>query len=276
MRHVGKMSTLFSAAMMLLLVCSEALAQVNQGAGEVQRGGRLGARPRAQGTTAPARERTVLRPTQGAMNADHHIAAILALGNMQEVALGNFASQQSQSEQVRSFAQQMVKDHGQMLQKLQPFAPDFVSMTGAARTGAPTTTTDAAAPTESGANIQVGATQVQVGATAAGSRMGFDPLRVMREVSERHIASAERELSQKRGAQFDKCYVGMQSVAHMHMLDKLQVFRNYASPQLQPGIDEAIQTTQAHLQHAKQLMASLDPSASGAARPASQTGNAGR
>lgn len=284
MVRMKKISVVLCAAFAVAAVCSDASGQA---AGQTQRSGRLGARQRVLDTTG-VRQQTALRPTQGGMSADHHIAAMLALGNVEEVALGNFASQQSQNAQVRSFAQQMVKDHSKMLQQLQQFAPDFVSArTGAGATGGvgtteTTTRTSAAVPTESGANIQAGNTQVQVGGTATNSgRMGFDPLAVMRQISERHIASSERDLSQKQGAAFDKCYVGMQVVLHMQMLDKLQVVRNYASPQLQQGIDQGIQTTQAHLEHAKQLMAQLDPSSggtsrSGTGRPSTQPlGNAG-
>ena len=251
-----QVASILCAVLGLALASSELFAQAS---GEVRRGGRLGARPRGQDALGTAREQTALRPTQGGMNPDHFIAAKLALGNMEEIALGNFASQQSQTEQVRRFAQQMVKDHTLMMQKLQPFAPDFVSVSGGPGT-APTTTAGPAAPTESGANIQAGTAQVEVGALA-GARVGFDPLKVARQISERSIASSKRELGQKRGAEFDKCYVGMQVVVHLQMLDKLHVLRDYASPKLQQGIDEGIQTTQTHLQHAKQLMASLEQSA---------------
>ncbi len=40
---------------------------------------------------------------------------------------------------------------------------------------------------------------------------------------------------------------------HMAMLDTLEIFRNYASGELRPILEEGIKTTEEHLKHAKDL-----------------------
>jgi predicted outer membrane protein len=87
-----------------------------------------------------------------------------------------------------------------------------------------------------------------------------------RELGQECLQSAQRELGEKQGAEFDKCYIGMQLAAHKHMLDTLKVFKRHASPDLGKILDDGIATTEDHLMHAKDLMRSLDEKASSTAK----------
>ena len=61
-------------------------------------------------------------------------------------------------------------------------------------------------------------------------------------------------LSEHKGADFDKAYLGQQIVAHQEMHDKLTVLRNHASSELQQDIEKQLTSTEEHLEHVKKLM----------------------
>jgi predicted outer membrane protein len=81
---------------------------------------------------------------------------------------------------------------------------------------------------------------------------------IMEEVAKRTQQSMQRELSQKEGAEFDRAYLGGQIMAHMWLSDALSVFEQHASANLQPILQEGLQTAQQHLAHAKALLARIE------------------
>lgn len=89
---------------------------------------------------------------------------------------------------------------------------------------------------------------------------GNELMQIKQEIADRCLASAQRELNAKQGKEFDKCFIGMQIGAHMHMVDTLSVFNNHASAELQQVIEEGLKTSQQHLEHAKMLAKKLDDS----------------
>src|SRR5690606_24443151 len=52
-----------------------------------------------------------------------HLAACVALGNQEEIAISQVGLQRAQNEKVKQFAQQMINDHGKYLSELEQFAP---------------------------------------------------------------------------------------------------------------------------------------------------------
>lgn len=218
--------------------------------------------------------RNATQPEQARGN-DATIAMLLIPGNQEEIALAQLAERQSQNPQVKEFAQQMQKDHTQLMNQLRRFAG--VAAGPAAPEAEP------AAPTEStnranqgvkveanrrGAEIQAGETRIQAapaeGAQAAirrGPAVGFDFVQVSNQISQRALALTQQDLSQKQGAEFDKAYVGYQIGGHIWMTAKLEVLSDYASPQLREVLDQGLQTTKQHLQHARQLCQQLEQTA---------------
>jgi len=85
----------------------------------------------------------------------------------------------------------------------------------------------------------------------------FNFLEVNREIAERCVATAQKELSEKKGTERDECFVGMQIAAHQKMIDTGRVLREHASPELQAVIDKAVETSESHLDQAKQLIHQL-------------------
>jgi predicted outer membrane protein len=95
-------------------------------------------------------------------------------------------------------------------------------------------------------------------------------VQLQKEIHARCLQSMTQELSQKEGARFDKCYINGQVAAHMAMADHLAVFSKSGDENLQTLCQEGLQTTQQHLQMAKQIANRLDGNA---AAPASANSN---
>jgi predicted outer membrane protein len=112
------------------------------------------------------------------------------------------------------------------------------------------------------AEIRTGTTTaVQHNTVAHGGNIVGQLIQIEQEIADRCLASAQRELNQKQGKDFDMAYVGMQIVAHMGMVDKLSVFSRHASGELQQVLNEGLETSQQHLEHVKQLVHQVESSA---------------
>ena len=62
-----------------------------------------------------------------------------------------------------------------------------------------------------------------------------------------------KELSEHEGSEFDRCFVGSQIGGHIAMLAKLKASEEFASPELQPIIQDCQQAVEQHLDKAKEL-----------------------
>src|SRR5205814_4912785 len=128
----------------------------------------------------------------------------------------------AQNEEVRQFAEQMVKEHTPGAQEMQRLAGNLASQ-------------PAQQPSQQG------------------GQGGLDWISVKKQIGQQCLASVKQELSQKQGADFDQCFMGQQIGAHIKVIDELKVLRNYASQDLQQKLDKELQTAQHHLQMAKQI-----------------------
>lgn len=200
--------------------------------------------------TQPDRERTALRvPTEGTQtkNLDAPIAACLILGNQEEVTLAKFAQQRAQNEQVKRFAQKMAQDHQQATSQLEKFSPQGVALTlnGDDRSG-----------------INQPRTAVnQPGRTNSASSTGDmkqEMFEMQKAIAQECLNLTQRELSEKEGAKFDQCFMAQQIGAHIGMLAKLTGSEPFASAELQQVVEQQRQTTEQHLQMAKQIMQQLE------------------
>lgn len=250
----------------ILLLAANALAQQNAPAQRQER------REDRRQNLSNAADRAAQPAREIARSADSTIAMMVIPGNQAEITFGRMAEQRSMNRQVKAFAQQMIQDHTKFLTELRPYAG--VAAGPAAPEDAatePRTTRDANPGVEvnagpGGADVAVGNSEIRAGATppaarrpVAGQEHGsLDLWRVDHQIAQRCQAMEQQMLAEKQGAEFDKGYVGSQIGAHVHMLAKLEVLSDYASPELREKLDQGIKTTQTHLQHAKQLMRQLD------------------
>lgn len=220
---------------------------------------------------------------------DRQLAACLISDNEGEIAIAKFAVEKSQKAEVKEFAQQMVKDHGEFLSKLQRFVPgtsttrpesdDAVNPHRRDEQRRPGTTEspnknrdaqDRAAqdrPAENRANApQQSDTNPKAAPSKGGivanppfhGAQGIDLIRIKQEIGRECVATLKKELSAKSSEEFDECYVGQQIGAHLHMVDTLKVMKKYASPELRTVLEEGEKTAAEHLDHAKSLMKDLE------------------
>jgi len=211
-------------------------------------------------------------------NDERHIAACLILGNQNEIAQAQLAETRSSSQKVKEFAKQMREEHGKFLSDLQRYSGNQFSDRlvqrndrqategGDASKSRNTTssgTQPASAPQQAGrtSTTQREGVKETAGQTHdvanAGDRDGHH-LRLHQEIADECLASAQRELSDKQGTEFDTCYVDMQVAEHQRMISELKVFERHASGDFQALLSKGRTTAEHHLQHAKQFKKELE------------------
>ena len=210
---------------------------------------------------------------------DWQIAEWLSVDNQGEVALAEIAEQQASDKDVKKFAQQMLDEHTEFLQKLQRLTgvgrgeprqgQPGQGQQGQARPEGQVRQGQAPQRQPQQGQFQPGQIQPQRGRP----QQGLDLVMLKHQLGEQCRQSASRELQRKDGSEFDKCYMGMQIGMHMQMLDTLKVMSRYASQELDQLIEEGEKTTESHLEHAKKIMASLEGRSDLSARSARRDTN---
>ncbi len=183
--------------------------------------------------------------------ADAELAQCLIAPNQGEITLGKLAEQRTKDKDVKQFAERMVKDHSDFLQQVERFAGNRSGQTGL--TGA---TAAHSAPDRS-AMPGAAATSTQ---PAGGQELNWAS--IQEQIDQRSNDMLQKDLSEKDGSQFDKCYIGSQIPVHMHVLATLEVFRNQASPEFAQVLDKGIETTKSHLEEAQMVARALESQAS--------------
>jgi predicted outer membrane protein len=220
---------------------------------------------------APATSKT------DAAHPDAELAAWLIIDNEGEVAVAQFARQQASDPQVKEFAERMVNEHQQLIEKLRQVAGRERRIArGATEPGqtAPRRETGERrrdvdrARGDADVDVRIGdresarprvSVQGEIPGIARHSQMGrLDCIALKRQISEKCQQSVKSELERKEGREFDMCFLGHQMMAHMLLADTLEVFQNHASAELKPILAEAHKSVQGHLEHAKELAKSVD------------------
>jgi len=252
------------AAAMSCLVTGLAMAQqLQQAPGTQPRPGQPGQRDRA--TTQPAQQgqqyTAEFRGTQTAggpasKEIEHYLANCLLIKNQAEVELSQFAQQQAQNPEVKQFAQMLIKDHQQAIQKLQALA----GTQGGPRTSQrPATngqfdTQQQPATERSRQTLNQDADQSLTANRAGGQNDALNQLLELdRQITQRCQEMVREELQAKSGPEFDYCFVGAQIGSHTHMLAALDVIGQRTQGELRQFVQEAQPVVQRHLEHAKQL-----------------------
>ena len=196
---------------------------------------------------------------------ERFLASCLLQKNKAEVELGQIAQQQAQNPQVKQFAQMMVQDHQQVVQKLQPLAgmhgarTDASSQFDAQRQPADTTRL----PGSPGAGQPDRDTDRNLTTDRASGKQNpalNEVAQIERQITDRYFEAVREDLQQKQGADFDKCYLATQIGGHMHMLAALEVIEQQGPDQLRQIAQQAQPKVQQHLEQAKQLMKQLEGS----------------
>lgn len=192
------------------------------------------------------------------------LATRVALGNQEEIALSKLALTQARNPRVKEFAQMMVNDHQQYLNKLRSEA-DALAMQplSTQTTGQSDSQIRAASATErSSANDtadRAGADRGDPARQQDGARLQF----IERQVAEQCLALTSQELQRDGAQHFDKAYIGQQVGAHVAMLAKLRTFQSHASGELASLFREGAAKTEEHLNQARAIMKDLAENRSG-------------
>ena len=180
-----------------------------------------GQQPQAQQQGQMGQRFEVNKPVLGneANSADSQIAGCLIVDNQGEIALGKLAESRANDKDVKDFGERMVKDHTDFMQKLEKFA-------------------------SSNAGSTVG--------------QGLNFVQMKQQIGQKLLELQQRDLDEKQGSQFDKCYIGGQIGAHMQVLATLEVARQHVSPELASLLDQGAETTKMHLDAAQKIAKSLE------------------
>lgn len=201
-------------------------------------------------------------PGATATQGDGFLATWILVGTNNEIALAQLAQQKAQDPEVKQFAQKMVEDHQRLAQKLQSFGTAAGAAIGAQDRPGDTPV----AGEKPGTQQEKPAGQPQEASAPKQPAAGdLNYVALIQELGKQCLDSSRKELEQKQGAEFDRCYMAMAVGAHMHANDALTVFQRHASGQLKTAISEAQKVVATHLEHAKRLSKKLE---SGAMKPA--------
>ena len=214
---------------------------------------------------SPATKNASTRTGQSTQqDADPILISWLLIDNKNEVALARIAVKRAQNADVKQFAQKMIDDHSKMVDGLKKArggeaqtdkdAGDDVSREGRPDTSKADRGTQE--PSERAADANARRQDSDVGGTrVAGS---FDHLQLMRDLGQKCQQSATEMLQKKQGAEFDRCYMGMQIAAHVKAEDMLEVFRSYASPTLRSSLEKNLTTVKQHKEEAMKIVKQLE------------------
>lgn len=163
------------------------------------------------------------RPQTGqpgqAGSADQEIAALLHGACRNEIEIAKLGQEKAQSQDVKQFAEKMVRDHSPGSEELQKLAGSLAS---------------------SSQHHQGGETPARQG---QGGRL--DWLSIHQQIADQCLNTVKQELSKKSSHDFDECFMGQQIGAHIAVIDKLKVLRNYASSDLQQKLDKELKPLKA-------------------------------
>lgn len=211
-----------------------------------------------------ANEGTNMTPEQVAQHFQQHLAKGILCGNQMQILLGEFASERAQNPEVKQFAQMMVKNHRDMVAKLDRLAPNSVNTE---------TLGKRVLALQNQWKSELGTTPV-TSETGGESRMSNPSDMTSEKMNEQNpmhkfaaleqkflenvVALTEVELGQVDKSRFDRAYIDQQIGSHIIMLAKLKTLEPYASGDLKPLIEQAEKVTRAHLDQAKNICKQLE------------------
>ncbi len=200
------------------------------------------------------------------LNVQQVVVHKLMRGNQAEIELAQIAQQEAKHDEVKQFAQMMIKDHQQALQELQRQQQNGAGSQNAASqsnadsanaNGQATADEQALGNAQRGLNQAVNANQSNQGqARFAGYQQDQVPqqlVQVIDKTCENSLQQSKEMLQQHSNKDFDMAYIGHQIVMHSMMLAELQAIESEGPKQLQPLIQDARRKTESHLQEAKQI-----------------------
>jgi predicted outer membrane protein len=81
---------------------------------------------------------------------------------------------------------------------------------------------------------------------------------IKQELCQLNLQTALEELQNKKGAEFDHCYMQLQVFVHQGMVNSIEIYQRHASDDLQSVLQEVGPKVESHLEKAKELVKKLD------------------
>ena len=184
-------------------------------------------------TKPPADESTSRQQSPGAeQTKDQSFARCLIISNQEQVLLSRFVKDKLTNEEVKQFAISLEKDHQACIEKLNGLLP----AAGAGNTA-----------------IKV----KQVSTESANKSTNIDFLELQQEIATQCLKDTQEYLGQKKGTDFDRCFVALQIAKHAGMKSTLTVLQRHTTGKVQGVIKESLVMNTQHMQGAVELMEQL-------------------
>lgn len=192
---------------------------------------------------------------------DNHIVASLLLCNQSEVALNQLAIDKAKSDQVKQFAQSLMKQQEGTVSQLR----SMVSPAIIARLRLPDiaqVALNASRGTGDAGQVQPYRVMRPLGETGdASDTQSLTPLLdIDVRTAQNMVAITVSELVKQDGADFDKAFIGQQIAAHTYALARLRAIEPFVAGDLKQVIVDQQKITLQHLSQAKQIMETLQKS----------------
>jgi len=167
---------------------------------------------------------------EDSQSKDQLFANSLVIANQEQVELTRFAQEKASSSEVKEFAAMLEKSHQGSVENLKQIS------SGQESTGSTPSPRQARAGNES-------------------DRVDF--VQLQQEISKQCLEDTREYLSSKEGAEFDKCFVGLQVAKHASAKSSLTVLQRHATGKLQELVKSDLETNEKHLEAAVTLMDKL-------------------
>ncbi len=208
--------------------------------------------------TKPMQNQQNANQGHGTMHSSNDsIAACLAIDNQEEIQLAQLAKDKAKNSQVKEFATMLVEEHKTCLAAINKAAPasSQLGMLKDANTTSTRSTNENAQQNRNQTGTNTSTSNQPSGGTNGST---LDVVQLHREMAEQCLMDSKEMLSEKKDAEFDKCFVGMQLAKHAGMKTKLTVLQKHATGELKNVIADGLEKTKKHLKVAENLMNQLD------------------
>jgi uncharacterized protein (DUF305 family) len=200
----------------------------------------------AQPASNPPADESTSR--QQSLNAeqtkDQTFAKCLIISNQEQVLLSRYVKDKLSNEEVKQFAILLEKDHQTCLEKLNGLS--------------------ATSGTNNSNKVR------PVSTAAANKSTNVDFLELQQEIATQCLKDTQEYLGQKKGADFDRCFVALQIAKHAGMKSTLTVLQRHTTGKVQGVIKEGLDMNTQHMQGAVELMEQLASQDSSATTQASK------
>lgn len=196
------------------------------------------------------------------------LAQCLIIYSETEAAVSEIGRQRAKHPAVKEFVDRMIKEHTEMIRKLQPSTgPDYTSRPNATHPDTNTAPQRTTNPAETLAKTGLpDAASANIGGISGGGQTltpselhgGLDFAELEQELATQFLASIRSELNDKQGFEFDKCFMKLQVSRHKNTLDTLKVFQKRALGELRKTIGEALPRCEAYVELAQETLKALD------------------